>query len=110
MVLPHPGAKDIGSSKGLNSPSHGLHPTGGSSRVFRMFVWLGVDVFYLCRWMRESGLADLLPSLREKVFVGVSAGSMITAPIFGETYDKPFVIDKALGPVDFALLPHLDQE
>lgn len=71
----------------------------------------GGDVFYLGRWMRESGLADLLPSLRETVYVGVSAGSMVTAPIFGETYDdpdRPFVIDKGLGLVDFALLPHLD--
>ena len=71
----------------------------------------GGDVFYLCRWMRESGLADLLPSLRQSVYVGVSAGSMVTAPIFGETYDdpdRPFVIDKGLGLVDFALLPHVD--
>ncbi len=30
----------------------------------------GGDVWYLCRWMRESGLADLLPSLRETVYVG----------------------------------------
>ena len=73
----------------------------------------GGDVWYLCRWMWESGLADLLPSLRDKVYVGVSAGSMVTAPIFGETYDdlnKPFVIDKGLGLVDFALLPHVDHE
>lgn len=73
----------------------------------------GGDVLYLCRWMRESGLADLLPSLRETVYVGVSAGSMVTAPIFGETYDDPqmpFVIEKGLGLVDFALLPHLDHE
>jgi dipeptidase E len=73
----------------------------------------GGDVWYLCRWMRESGLADLLPSLREKVYVGISAGSMVTAPIFGETYDepnKPFVIDKGLGLVDFALLPHVDHK
>lgn len=73
----------------------------------------GGDVLYVCRWMRESGLADLLPSLRETVYVGVSAGSMVTAPIFGETYDdpnRPFVIDKGLGLVDFALLPHLDHE
>ena len=49
----------------------------------------GGDVLYLCRWMRESGLADLLPSLRETVYVGVSAGSMVTAPSFGETYDDP---------------------
>ena len=73
----------------------------------------GGDVFYLCRWMRESGLADLLPSLRETVYVGTSAGSIVTAPVFGETYDdpnKPFVIDKGLGLVDFALLPHLDHK
>ena len=73
----------------------------------------GSDVLYLCRWMRESGLADLLPSLRETVYVGVSAGSMVTAPIFGETYNDPntpFIIDKGLGMVDFALLPHVDHE
>lgn len=71
----------------------------------------GGDVFYLSRWMRESGLADLLPSLHKLVYVGISAGSMVTAPVFGETYDDPntpFVIDKGLGLVDFALLPHLD--
>jgi dipeptidase E len=71
----------------------------------------GGDVMYLCRWMQESGLAELLPSLRETVYVGISAGSMVTAPIFGETYDdpaRPFVIEKGLGLVDFALLPHLD--
>lgn len=71
----------------------------------------GGDVLYLGRWMRESGLGDLLPSLREQVYVGVSAGSMVTAPIFGETYDDPqapFVIAPGLGLVDFAVLPHLD--
>ena len=77
-----------------------------------LLVW-GGDVLYLCRWMRESGLADLLPSLRETVYVGVSAGSMMTAPIFGEPSDDPttpFVIDTGLGLVDFALLPHLNHE
>jgi dipeptidase E len=73
----------------------------------------GGDALYLCRWMRESGLADLLPSLRETVYVGVSAGRMVTAPMFGETYNDPttpFVIATGLGLVDFALLPHLDHE
>ncbi|WP_309573126.1 Type 1 glutamine amidotransferase-like domain-containing protein [Deinococcus sp.] len=71
----------------------------------------GGDVVYLTRWMRESGLADLLPSLRDTVYVGISAGSMVTARIFGETYDDPqtpFVVNQGLGLVDFALLPHLD--
>lgn len=77
-----------------------------------LLVW-GGDVFYLCRWMRESGLADLLPALRRTVYVGVSAGSMVTAPRFGETYDDaeaPFVIGDGLGLVGFALLPHMDAE
>jgi dipeptidase E len=63
--------------------------------------------------MRESGLADLLPSLRETVYVGVSAGSMVAAPIFGETYDDrnpPTVIARGLRLVDFSLFPHLDHE
>lgn len=34
-----------------------------------LLVW-GGDVLYLCHWMRESGLADLLPSLSELVYVG----------------------------------------
>src|SRR4026207_2098849 len=43
----------------------------------------GGDVLYLCRWMRESGLADLLPSLRESVYVGGGGGRMGAGPIFG---------------------------
>ena len=71
----------------------------------------GGDVMYLNHWMRESGLAGLLPLLRETVYVGISAGSMVTAPVFGETYNDqntPFVIEKGLGLVEFALLPHVD--
>lgn len=73
----------------------------------------GGDVVYLAHWMRESGLVALLPTLRETVYVGISAGSMVTAPIFGETYNdpqRPYIIEKGLGLVDFALLPHLDHE
>jgi dipeptidase E len=73
----------------------------------------GGDCLYLCYWMRQSGLAGLLPSLRETVYVGVSAGSMVVAPNFGETYDgrnSPTGSDRGLGLVDFSLLPHLDHE
>jgi dipeptidase E len=46
----------------------------------------GGDPLYLCYWMRQSGLADLLPSLRpEAVYVGLSAGSMVMAPTSGRT-------------------------
>ena len=36
----------------------------------------GGDALYLAYWMRQSGLADLLPTLPETVWVGFSAGSM----------------------------------
>ncbi len=71
----------------------------------------GGDVLYLCYWMRQSGLADLLPSLREAVYVGVSAGSMVMAPNVGEDFvgwKPPTGGDRTLGMVDFAMFPHLD--
>jgi dipeptidase E len=100
-----------------------------------LLVW-GGDPLYLSHWMRQSGLADLLPSLRDElVYVGVSAGSMAAAVTFGETYLDPprrsgealtsedivfatpqgaisgtFVTAQGVGLVDFALIPHLDHE
>ena len=46
----------------------------------------GGDALYLCHWMRQSGLADLLPSLRDTVWVGLSAGSMVMTPRIGEDF------------------------
>jgi len=69
----------------------------------------GGDAAYLCHWMRASGLADLLPSLRETVWVGLSAGSMVMTPRIGEdfvTWHSP-ADDKTLGVVPFSIFPHL---
>jgi dipeptidase E len=102
-----------------------------------LLVW-GGDVLFLSHWMRQSGLADLLPELpRETVYVGVSAGSMAATATFGETYYDPpsgrgggsaltsedivfatpqgdisriLVTAQGVGLVDFALIPHLDHE
>jgi dipeptidase E len=71
----------------------------------------GGDALYLCHWMRESGLADLLPSLRETVWVGLSAGSMVMTPRIGEDFvhwKPPTRGDEALGLVDFSIFPHVD--
>src|SRR5689334_15950173 len=70
----------------------------------------GGDATYLCHWMRQSGLADLLPSLPETVWVGVSAGSMVMTPRIGDDFvEWPSAPDDhALGVVDFAIFPHLD--
>jgi dipeptidase E len=98
-----------------------------------LLVW-GGDPLYLSYWMRQSGLTDLLPSLRrEAVYVGVSAGSMAMSSLFGESYSRPrsssgsaltsedivvatpkgdltatFVTAQGAGMVDFALIPHLE--
>jgi dipeptidase E len=73
----------------------------------------GGDALYLCHWMRESGLADLLPSLGKTVWVGMSAGSMAMAPRVGEEFvgwQPPTGGDEALGIVDFSIFPHLEAE
>jgi len=100
-----------------------------------LLVW-GGDPLFLSYWMRQSGLADVLPSLRrESVYVGVSAGSMAATATFSETYPDPprgsgerlasedivfatpqgdisrtLVTAHGVGLVDFAVIPHLDHE
>jgi dipeptidase E len=73
----------------------------------------GGDATYLCHWMRESGLADLLPSLADTVWVGVSAGSMVMTPRIGEdfiSWKASAGDDTTLGVVDFSIFPHLGHE
>jgi dipeptidase E len=72
----------------------------------------GGDATYLCHWMRESGLAELLPSLSESVWVGVSAGSMVMTPRIGANFVawRSAPDDQTLGVVDFSIFPHLDHE
>ena len=100
-----------------------------------LLVW-GGDPVYLAYWMKHSGLADLLPSLRpEMVYVGVSAGAIATASKFGETYFDPpkangerissesivfagpegeftvtLVMAEGIGLVDFSIIPHVDYD
>jgi dipeptidase E len=70
----------------------------------------GGDATYLCHWMRESGLADLLPAFPDTVWVGVSAGSMVMTPRIGANFvEWPSAPDdRTLGVVNFAIFPHLD--
>ena len=89
-----------------------------------LLVW-GGDPLFLARWMRQSGLADLLPTLNA-VYVGVSAGAIVAAPTFVETpraADEPvsseeavfapdlhrhLVTGRGLGLTDFAVIPHYE--
>ena len=73
----------------------------------------GGDALYLAHWMRESGLADLLPSLDDKVYVGFSAGSMVLTPRIGQDFVQwkpPTGDDNTLGVVPFSIFPHVDHE
>jgi dipeptidase E len=73
----------------------------------------GGDALYLCHWMRESGLADLFPSLSETVWAAFSAGSMVMTPRIGEDFvgwRPPTGADRTLGLVDFSIFPHVDHE
>ena len=72
----------------------------------------GGDALYLAHWMRESGLADLLPTMPDKVWVGLSAGSMVMAPRIGSDFvgwSPPGGGDAALGVVPFGIFPHVGE-
>jgi len=70
----------------------------------------GGEAVYLAHWLRESGLAAILPSLSDTVWVGVSAGSMVLTPRIGPEFVEwgPDASDETLGLVDFSIFPHLD--
>lgn len=75
----------------------------------------GGNTYHLMRWINKSGLVKILPELlKTKVYVGLSAGSMVTGPdlalrmsqiIYGEDLEEEFM--DGLNFVDFYLLPHL---
>jgi len=63
--------------------------------------------------MRECGLTDMLPSLDDTLWLGMSAGSMVVTPRIGKEFvgwKPPAGGDTALGLVDFSIFPHLDHE
>ena len=70
----------------------------------------GGDATYLSDRMRESGLLDLLSSLTDTVWVGVSAGSMVLTPRVGSAFIERAGVtdDRTLGLVDFSIFPHLN--
>ncbi|HKU86422.1 MAG TPA: Type 1 glutamine amidotransferase-like domain-containing protein [Casimicrobiaceae bacterium] len=72
----------------------------------------GGDALYLAHWMRQSGFADLMRSLEEKVYVGMSAGSMVMTPRIGQDFvgwkPRDGGDDSTLGVVDFSIFPHVD--
>lgn len=75
----------------------------------------GGNTFHLMHWVNKSGLTKALPDLlKDKVYVGISAGSMIVSKVelasssellYGEANPSDI---KGLGYVDFNIFPHLN--
>jgi dipeptidase E len=77
----------------------------------------GGNTSYLMGQIKKSGLAAVLPTLLEtRVYVGISAGSMVVAPKLKEKemqrlYEEPIIDDdtnEGLGFVDFLIVPHMN--
>lgn len=77
----------------------------------------GGNTYHLMRWLNKSGLAKLLPELlKDKVYVGVSAGSIVTnsdlmlkiMPMISEEIILESEELEGLNFVDFYFLPHLN--
>lgn len=79
----------------------------------------GGNTFHLMRWMDRSGLSKILPELlKTRVYVGVSAGSMITSKdlalklsqdLYGEDLKESENLN-GLNFVDLYILPHLNSK
>lgn len=76
----------------------------------------GGDTYHLMKWINQSGLVSLLPELlKTKVYVGSSAGSMVTNPdlnvqlskiVYEEDAEDESI--KGLNYVDLYILPHFN--
>jgi dipeptidase E len=105
------GWKSLGVLELTTLPSLGEEHWVPAVRETDALLVFGGDALYLNHWMRQSGLMDMFPSLSETVYVGISGGSMVTAPNIGDyfvSWQPPTGGDEGLGLVDFAMFPHLD--
>lgn len=82
-----------------------------------VLVFGGGSSKYLLEWIAKSGAKEVLPKLLEsKVYVGISAGSMITAKAVSLPSESILYYEETgslkeiqgLGFVDFEIRPHLN--
>ncbi len=77
----------------------------------------GGNTYHLMYWFNESGLSEILPELlKTKVYIGVSAGTLITTPslINAGSEKQPVqeigetIYDQGLVLVNFMIEPHIN--
>jgi dipeptidase E len=79
-----------------------------------VLMFEGGSTLHLMHWMEKSGLRKLLTEmLKTKVYVGISAGSIVTAEklsLVKVHYEEENVSgnEEGLGLVDFQIRPHLN--
>lgn len=84
-----------------------------------VFVFGGGNEKYLLEWIRKTGIdKELQTLLKSKVYVGISAGSMVTAKnlsladsgkLYYEDFDRKDHLE-GLGYIPFEIRPHLNSE
>ena len=87
-----------------------------------VFFVEGGNTYYLIHWFNKSGLSEVLPELlKTRVYIGVSAGSMVVCPSIenddaysneNENFQKikEQIIQQGLGLVDFMVEPHINSQ
>ncbi len=82
-----------------------------------VFFVEGGNTYHLMHWFNKSGLSKVLPNLlKTRVYIGVSAGSMIVNPTIIHSYKEKQIFnkinknksDKGLSYIDFMVEPHLN--
>jgi dipeptidase E len=82
-----------------------------------VLLFEGGNTYHLMYWINRSGLKELLPDLlKSKVYVGISAGSIVATPslILSGAEKRPLkeigeiIYDEGLGLVDFLIEPHIN--
>jgi len=82
-----------------------------------VFFVEGGNTYHLMHWVNKSGLSKVLPKLLEtRVYIGVSAGTMIINPTIIHAYkEKPIaekinnsISNKGLSYINFMIEPHMN--
>lgn len=82
-----------------------------------VLLFEGGNTFHLMYWIKKSGLKDLLPKLLiNKVYIGISAGSIIASRKLSATTSERYYSEEigrhkdeeGLGYVNFHIRPHLN--
>lgn len=83
-----------------------------------VLLFSGGNTSHLMKWMKKSSLEKLLPELlKTRVYVGISAGSIITSPTLALSnqstalwYKEKFKFEakEGLGFINFYIRPHLN--